>query len=277
MIPIITPLTRIGTLDDCGVDRLVNRIIEGGAHAILAAGTTGEYLALQRDVRVELFSRSVDAARGLIPVVAGIGANSLEDIVYYAEMANKAGAYCVSLQPPSYFPMDDEDLIGLYRAVADAVPLPVMLYNIPQFAGNAVSPSVVSVLSSDTRFIGIKDSSGDHEYFRHILDIRARDTFAVFMGDESLMCLGMEYGADGVVPSAGNVFTRLCVQCYHEALVGDWERAWQTQKELLVETTRYNPDRTWRGVVSGLKKMLADEGIYEDYMALVFRPGDLER
>jgi len=277
MIPMVTPLTRTGSLDGRGVERLVERIIAGGAHAVLAAGTTGEYLALQREVRVELFSRVVDAVGGHVPVVAGIGANCLEDIIYYAETAKKAGASCVSLQPPSYFPMDDCMLIELYRAVADAVPLPVMLYNIPQFSGNAVSPAVVSSLSEDDRFAGLKDSSGDLEYFRRILDARARDTFSVFMGDESLMFQGLKCGADGVVPSAGNVFAGLCVQCYREALSGDWESARQTQRRLLAETARYNPGRTWYGVVSGLKRMLAAEGICEEYMAMIFRAGDMCR
>jgi len=277
MIPIVTPLSRTGALDSRGVELLVERIIAGGAHVLLAAGTTGEHLALKREVRVELFLRTVDAAKGRVPVVAGIGANCLEDIVYYAEMANKAGAACVSLQPPSYFPMDDCMQIDLYRAIANAVPLPVMLYNIPQFAGIAVSPSVVSSLSGDSRFAGIKDSSGDPEYFRRILDARARDTFSVFMGDESLMFQGLKCGADGVVPSVGNVFTGLCVQCYREALSCDWDKARQTQRSLLAETARYNPGRTWYGVVSGLKRMLAAEGICEEYMAMVFRAGDMCR
>ena len=277
MIPIVTPLSRNGSLDGRGVERLVERIIVNGAHALLAAGTTGEYLALKREVRVELYSRAVDAAKGRVPVVTGIGANCLEDIVYYAEMADQAGASCVSLPPPSYFPMDDDMLIDLYHAVAGAVSLPVMLYNIPQFAGNAVSPSIVSALSGDTRFAGIKDSSGDPKYFRRILEARARDTFSVFMGDESLMFRGLECGADGVVPSAGNVFTGLCVQCYREALSGDRYKALQTQLRLLAETSRYNPGRTWYGVVNGLKKILAAEGICEEYMAMVFRPGDMCR
>ena len=277
MIPIVTPLSRTGSLDGRGVERLVERIIAGGAHALLAAGSTGEYLALKREVRIELFSRVVDATRGRIPVVVGIGANCLDDIVYYAEMANKSGASCVSLQPPSYFPMDDSILIDLYRTVTDTVPLPVMLYNIPQLAGNEVSPSVVSALSGDARFAGIKDSSGDLEYFRRIIDARDRETFSVFMGDETLMFQGFECGADGVVPSAGNVFTELCVQFYREAMSGDWGRARQSQKHLIAETAHFNPGRTWYGVVSGLKRMLAAEGICEEYMAMVFRAGDMRR
>jgi len=277
MVPIVTPLTRAGSLDGGGVERLVERVVSGGAHTVLAAGTTGEYLALRREVRVELFSRVVEAVAGRVPVVAGIGANCLEDIIYYAEAARKAGISFVSLQPPSYFPMDDRMVAELYRAVADAVPLPVMLYNIPQFSGNAVGPAVVASLSGDGRFIGIKDSGGDLEYFRRILEARARDTFSVFMGDESLMYQGLKSGADGVVPSAGNVYTALCVQCYGEASSGDWEGARRTQRRLLAETARYNPGRTWYGVVSGLKKMLAAEGVCEEYTAMVFRAGDMRR
>lgn len=227
--PLVTPLHQDGSLDEEGFLRLLHRCLDAGCTGVFVNGSTGEgpwLTARQRRRAVELA-----ASTGTV-VLAGVMQPGTSMTLEAAADAEAAGADAVVVAAPYYFAAGDDAIRRHVEAVAVAVRVPVILYNIPQLTHNPLSSAVVEGLAADPRVIGIKDSSGDMDLFRSHLGVRERHPFRVLQGAETVMGESLRLGADGLVPGLANVSPEVFVGLVRAVREDDAEGARAAERRL---------------------------------------------
>jgi 4-hydroxy-tetrahydrodipicolinate synthase len=230
--PIVTPVDREERVDENALRRMVDHVIAGGVHGILSLGSTGEFFGLDPDEQRRAVRITVDQAKGRVPVYAGIGGISTRECVRSAKMAVEEGSQAVTMLPPMFLGPNDEELYRHFRAVADSVPLPVLLYNNPDRMKVNISASLMERLADVPNIVGAKDSSGDlvltAEYIR-----RTRAKGFRIMAGRDIMILGtLAYGGVGCVAATANVVPSLVVEIHEKFLAGDLAGALEAQFKL---------------------------------------------
>ncbi len=167
--PMITPLKGDDELDREGTVRLTEHLVAGGVHAIFLLGTTGEAQSLTYRLRYEFVELVCRQVAGRIPVLVGVTDTAFIESVRLAEHAAKCGAVGVVAAPPYYFAPSQQELIEYYTALADALPLPLYLYNMPSHVKVFLEPATVKTLANHPNIIGLKDSSANMTYFQTLL------------------------------------------------------------------------------------------------------------
>lgn len=231
--PMCTPLTEEGEVDRDSVESLVEFLIAGGVHGIFALGSTGEFAALTGRQRDAVLRATVAAARGRVPVLAGILDTSTARCVENGLAARAAGADAVVLAPVFYFRPSQAELLELFRAVRAAVGLPLVAYDVPGAVNTKLECDTVVRLAAEGTIVGLKDSSGATEGFRRVLLATRGLEFRAFTGSELIIDACLRMGAAGSVPGLGNVFPAEYVQIYDLARAGDWAGAAAVQERLL--------------------------------------------
>jgi dihydrodipicolinate synthase/N-acetylneuraminate lyase len=235
MAALVTPWDQErGGLDVSGLERLVERLVSGGADGISPAGSTGEGALLTRDERVELTTRVRHLTPAGFPVITGLPLRTLAGGHAELEALADAGADAALVAPPSYYPLSDDGVKRLYAELAQDSPLPIVLYNIPVFTQVRLSPAVVRFLAEHPAVIGIKDSSRDMEYQQEVIHATAasRDGFAVLTGTDSLLLASLTLGAAGTIAASMNVVPELGSGIYRAFTAGDLETALRLQERL---------------------------------------------
>ncbi len=261
VVPLVTPLTHAREIDEDAVARLVDHVIAGGVHGILALGTTGEFVSLDTRKRRILLAAIAKAVRGRVALYVGVGDTSIDATRAMVDSAAEAGADAIAVVPPYYFPLTERQLTGFFHSVARTSPLPVMLYNIPGFTRVHVTNRVVrEVLDDADNVIGIKDSSGDIDTLRgFIREFRAPGRFRVMVGSEALLWDGLEAGGDGLIPSSANLHPRMWGRFYNAFAVGDFEDARKARTEIDTATVELMRDASgWTDYLRNLKHLLAE-------------------
>ena len=162
---LISPLRSDRKVDEPAVTRLVEHVIAAGVRGLLALGSTGETASLDETARRTLLSSVVVAAPGRVPVICGVAQSHLAAARVEVEAAARLGAAAVLVTPPFYYLIDQATLLAFYRSLAKDSPLPILLYNIPQYTKVVAQPETVATLAREGTIVGIKDSSRDFEYF----------------------------------------------------------------------------------------------------------------
>ncbi|HEX2647896.1 MAG TPA: dihydrodipicolinate synthase family protein, partial [Candidatus Dormibacteraeota bacterium] len=147
LIALASPLREDGAVDEAGVKRLVEHCIAGGVHGLLALGSTGETASLDETSRRELLRAVIDAARARVPVICGVAQSHLTSAQAEVGAAADLGADAALVAPPFYYPTDQEGVLAFYRELAREAPLPLFLYNIPQFTKVVAAPATVATLA----------------------------------------------------------------------------------------------------------------------------------
>ena len=238
---LISPLQADGTVDEPAVKRLVEHVIAGGVTGLLALGSTGETASLDEKARRKMLSSVVDAAAGRVPVICGVAQSHLAAARVEVEAAARLGAGAALVAPPSYYPMDQTTLLAFYRQLAKGSPLPVLLYNIPQFTKVVAEPASVASLAAEGTIAGIKDSSRDFEYFEGVcIATRELPNFRIFTGSDSMLLASLVIGAAGTICGTANVAPHWVVRIYDAFARGDLvaARAGQDAVHQLVMTLR---------------------------------------
>src|SRR5438445_8210793 len=146
---LVTPLHRDGSADEAGIRRLVEHVIAGGVHGLLPLGSTGEGAALDEPARRTVLKAVVEVAAGRVPVICGVAQPNLQSALAEVEAAARLGADAVLVAPPFYYPMDQASVLAFYRRVAETAPVPILVYNIPQFTKVVVEPATVAALANE--------------------------------------------------------------------------------------------------------------------------------
>ncbi len=218
IVPMVTPLAGPDELDAPGVERLVDRLIGGGVHGLFLLGTCGEGPSLSSRVQRELIDRVCRQAGGRLPVLVGVTDAAPGQSTELARHAAKAGAAAVVIAPPYYFPLSQNELAAYIEQQAAASPLPVMLYNMPGLTKLVFEADAVRRLLDHPRVVGMKDSSGDIDYFRRMHELTCRRAdWSLLMGPEHLLAEAIELGAHGGVSGGANVWPELFVRTYEAA------------------------------------------------------------
>jgi len=226
---VITPFDEKGRIDRQAFIENAERQFEAGATGILVGGCTGEFWSLSFDERVQLFELGCEAASGRGFVFAGTGAITVNETVRLTNSAQKAGCDAGLVLPPYFIRLSDDEIFEHFSSVSREVSLPIVLYNIPGNALNALSPVLVSRLAELERVVAIKESSGDWNNF-HATLIRVRDQLRVFCGPASVF--GMESlnaGADGFIDCFPNVWLPGAYDLYASTTAGRVEEARELQ------------------------------------------------
>ena len=226
---LVTPFRADGSLDEEALRRVVRHQIAGGVAGVVPVGTTGEAVTLSPDEHVRVVEVTVDevgrAARhpgGQRPVrvIAGAGTNDTKKTVQLARRCEQAGADAVLIVTPYYNKPKQDGLVAHFRAVADGVSVPVVLYNVPGRTACNLAAETVLELAQDPRFIAVKEASGNLDQVTEILRGRP-ERFAVIAGDDALALPICALGGDGVIAVVSNEAPALLVRLVEAALAGD--------------------------------------------------------
>lgn len=222
IVPIITPMNADESVNEEELRSQIERLIGGGVHGIFPFGTNGEGYILSEYEKERILSVCVEQVDGRVPVYAGTGCISTRDTIRFSRIAEKIGADVLSVITPSFAAASQDELIAHYRAVADSVDLPIILYNIPARTGNALSPMTVQVLSGVPNIVGVKDSSGNFDNILQYIELtRDAEGFSVLSGNDSLILWTLMAGGSGGVAGCANVFPENMVSIYERYIAGD--------------------------------------------------------
>ena len=200
---LVTPFTSSGAVDEAAVRRLARRQIDGGAHFLVPCGTTGEAPTLSPEERRRVVELVVEEAGGRVPVLAGAGGYDTREVVESARAMREAGADGLLSVTPYYNKPTPEGLFRHYQAIAEAVPLPIVVYNVPGRTGCNVDPATLARLATLDNVAGVKEASGNVTQICEVLQAVPAD-FLVLSGDDALTLPAMAVGARGVVSVASN-------------------------------------------------------------------------
>jgi 4-hydroxy-tetrahydrodipicolinate synthase len=232
IVALVTPMQADGALDPESLRRLVEFHIEQGSDAIVAMGTTGESATLDEEEHCGVIRQVVDFAAGRIPVIAGTGANSTTEAIGLTRCAMQAGADACLLVTPYYNKPTQQGLYLHHKAVAEAVPIPQILYNVPGRTACDMLPETVQRLAAIPNIIGIKEATGDLARAREILD-RCGDIIDVYAGDDSTAMDIILMGGKGVISVTANVAPRLMHEMCAAALADDRAKASSINNRLM--------------------------------------------
>jgi dihydrodipicolinate synthase/N-acetylneuraminate lyase len=233
LVALASPLHADGSVDEAAVDRLVEHVVAGGVHGVLALGSTGETASLDEPARRQMLGVVVRAVGGRVPVLCGVAQPQVASAVAEVRTAKELGADAALVAPPFYYPMSQPQLLDFYRQVAAGAPLPLLLYNIPQFTKVVAEPASVATLAREGVIRGIKDSSRDFEYFEGLcLATRDMPAFRLFTGSDSMLLASLAMGASGTICGAGNIAPDWVVRIYEAYTDGDLAGARAAQDRL---------------------------------------------
>lgn len=224
MVALVTPMHTDGSIDYEALEKLVEFHVEGGTDAIVAVGTTGESATLNEKEHCEVIRFVVEKTRGRIPVIAGTGANSTTEAIDLSLCAQKSGADGLLLVTPYYNKPTQHGLVAHYKAIAKAVALPQILYNVPGRTACDMLPETVERLSHVSNIVGIKEASGKVSRAKDILAL-CGDRMDVYSGDDALAIEVIELGGKGVISVTANLLPRTMHDIMALALKGDFAAA----------------------------------------------------
>ena len=224
VVALVTPMLGDGAVDYAALRRLVDWHVEQGTDAIVSVGTTGESATLDEKEHCEVIARTLEYVAGRIPVIAGTGANATSEAIRLTRCAADAGADACLLVTPYYNKPTQEGLYLHHRAIAEAVEIPQILYNVPGRTACDMLPETAIRLAGVENIVGIKEATGDLD---RISEIRAGagEEFAIYSGDDATGCEAMLRGANGVISVTTNVMPAAMKSMCDAALAGDAERA----------------------------------------------------
>ena len=216
---LVTPFTRDGGVDEEALAKLVDLQVEGGVEGIVACGTTGESATLSNEEQLRVIQLVRERADARVMVVAGAGGNSTERVVAQARAAASLGVDGILSVVPYYNKPTQEGLYRHFSEIADAVQVPLVLYNVPSRTGSNLLPDTVRRLSKHENVRGIKEASGDLSQVMELL-IERPEGFSVLSGEDHLAFSLIGLGGDGVVSVVSNEVPMLMSQMVREALAG---------------------------------------------------------
>lgn len=234
IVPILTPMHEDETVNYEELVNQIERLIAAGVHGIFVFGTNGEGYILDEEEKAEIIRVAVKAVNGRVPVYAGTGCVSTRDTIRMSQKAKELGADVLSIITPSFAAASQEELIRHYETVANAVDMPILLYNIPARTGNALAPATVQKLSQVANIVGAKDSSGNFDnILQYIEKTRGGDKpFTVLSGNDSLILWTLLAGGHGAIAGCANVFPHTMVSIYEKFIAGDLEGARKAQDSI---------------------------------------------
>ncbi|MBV1877833.1 MAG: 4-hydroxy-tetrahydrodipicolinate synthase [Pseudomonadales bacterium] len=232
IVALVTPMHADGSIDWEHLDELLEWHIEMGTSGVVPVGTTGESATVDVSEHCLLVKRVVEVVRGRIPVIAGAGANATREAIELTQAAKEAGADACLSVTPYYNKPTQEGLYLHHKAIAEAVDLPQVLYNVPGRTACDMLPETVARCAEIEQVIGIKEATGSIARTEEILEL-CGTKFAVYSGDDATACELMLQGAKGTISVTANVAPKLMAEVCQAAISGDADRTNNLNKKLM--------------------------------------------
>jgi len=224
MVALITPMFEDGAVDFSALKSLVEFHINSSTHAIISMGTTGESATLNQVEHIEVMRKTIEFAKGRIPIIAGTGANSTTEAIELTRAAKDIGADACLLVTPYYNKPTQEGLYQHYKAIAKAVEIDQILYNVPGRTAVDLLVETAVRLSSIDNIIGIKDATGDLKVAKALID-RCPNDFLLYSGDDATAVEFILMGGHGGISVSANVAPKVVSDAYNAAMDGDRKAA----------------------------------------------------
>lgn len=232
--PIMTPFNRDETqsINYEGTKQLVDYVIENGVDGIFVLGSNGEFTVVSKEEKLEFTKKVVEFANGRVPVYAGPGCCSTLETIETAKEMEKLGVSALSVISPYFVKLTDDELYEHFKAVAESVNIPVILYNIPRMTGNPISKEVFEKLSTVKNVAGIKDSSRDLDNLQNYIEVAKKHDLKVLVGSDGIIMTGYKMGASGAIAGMSNVIPKVMANLFKALKEGNDEEASKYQEEV---------------------------------------------
>lgn len=263
-VALITPFDADGTIDFNALGHLIDHQLDGGMNYLVSLGTTGETATLSAQERKDVWKYTAEKVDGRVPLVAGIGGNNTAEIVEQIQDFDNAGYQAVLSVSPYYNKPTQEGIYQHYKAVAEASPLPIILYNVPGRTGSNITPeTTVRLAHNVANIVATKEASGNYEQFSKIMRDKPKD-FILISGDDGATLPMMALGAVGTISVVANAFPTEVAHLTRLCLDGNFEEARQIHSKLLHITDLCFME----GNPAGVKSFLANLGITTPHVRL---------
>jgi dihydrodipicolinate synthase/N-acetylneuraminate lyase len=261
VVPLVTPFTAAGALDAAALDRLVDAQIAGGVASIFVLGTTGEGAHVPREFRQQLVRQTVARAGKRTKIFAGLGDIRQSDVTEANEFFH-AGVDAVVAHPPIAEKIPAEQLQGWYENLLNKLEGPLLIYNMPPTTGISIPLDAVEKLLGHPKLVGLKDSENNPQRLEETMKrFGGKKDFAVFVGVGALMEKGLKLGADGIVPSVGNLIPETCQQLCAAVEKSDWSAAENFYSRMSAVSSLYQKGRTLNESLAALKAAASCRGL----------------
>jgi 4-hydroxy-tetrahydrodipicolinate synthase len=231
-VPHVTPFSREGELDLKALRVCVRFWLENGVSGLVPCGSNGEAPYLSRQERMKVIETVVDEVNGKIPVIAGTGSMSTKETIAFTKDAKDLGVDTALVVTPFYFKPTNKEMFEHYKAISEAVDLPIVVYNVPKFTGFSLEPTFIhQLVSENEKIIGLKDSSGNIGAITEIIRL-VGDKISVLAGTADVALPTLLLGGKGGVIAVANVFPKLCSQLYEAFKNGKYAEAKTLQKHI---------------------------------------------
>ena len=273
--PMVTPLDARRRIDRIGVGKMVRHLLDGGVDGIFLLGTTGEGPHLSYAVREALVKETCRIVKGRVPVLVGITETDFEDAVAFAKTCKALGASAVVAAPPYYFKLTQDQCVRWFVHLADRLPLPLVVYDMPAHTDTTIEPATLAKLAAHRNIIAVKDSSSVialFNKFRLALE-PFKGRFSLFMGPDEAMGEAVLLGADGGVCTGANLWPRAFKAMYLAAKAGDVAEVRRLQRFTTMSSyLLYGLGQGQIGFLKGVKAALAEMGLIQNVLAEPFEP-----
>ena len=229
---IVTPFDANGAIDEKSLRELVNFQIDNGVSGIVPCGTTGESPTLSYEEHNRVVNIAIQEARGRVPIIAGTGSNATDEAVALTQHAHEAGADYSLQVAPYYNKPTQKGLYEHFMTIADAVAIPLIIYNIPGRTGKNIETDTLLRMAEHKNIVGVKEASGSIPQIMDVIGQRPKG-FSVLSGDDNLTLPVIALGGDGVISVASNIAPKQVSEMVNDALKGNWSEARRQHYHLL--------------------------------------------
>lgn len=266
----ITPLNPDFSLDVASAEKIIEHLIEGGVHGIFIIGTTGESASISVDVKSDLIRLTCKKVNGRVPVLVGITECSFVQSLDLAAVAYESGATALVAATPFYINIDQDEVVNYYQKLADAVSLPLFLYDMPSHTKVKIELESAVKLSVHPNIIGLKDSTGNKDNFSALCEaFKGQPDFKLFIGPEEILSEALEMGGHGGVSGGANLFPKLYVGLFEAFQKNELEKVQSLQDTILFLSKNIYQNGTYKSsYLKGLKASLSFEELCDGTLAL---------
>lgn len=271
----VTPLVAPDKLDCKSTNAMVRHLLGGGVDGIFVLGTTGEGPHLPYAVREELVRRVCEAVNGRVPVLVGITETDMEDALRFASRCRALGAAAAVAAPPYYFKLTQGECVEWFRMMADRLPMPLVVYDMPAHTDTTVEPATIALLAKHPNIVAMKDSSSVIALFnKYRFALKPFvEKFSLFMGPDEAMGEAVLFGADGGVCTGANLWPTTFAKMYAAAKRGDVAEARRLQEITTTSSSLlYGIGQGQIGFLKGVKAALSEMGLVKNVLTPPFKP-----
>jgi 4-hydroxy-tetrahydrodipicolinate synthase len=261
VVPMVSPFNSDFSVDVISAEKIAEKIVNAGTIPFVL-GSTGEGPSMSLTQKTALVKTVVNTVKGNVNVYVGLSANSLKTAQEEAQLFADLGAEVLVATLPFYFPINENQMLRYFETLANESPLPMVLYNMPSMVKRSIPLEVAEKLSEHPNIVGLKDSERDEDRLSKSMALwKNREDFSFLIGWAAMSAKGLINGADGIVPSTGNIYPELYDGLYKAARNGDIELAHDLQNITDRVSSFYQKDRDLSEAIPALKAMMALRGL----------------